>query len=99
MQIDGRAHIGFMTAEFFLPNTHSLKEKRSVMKRLRSRVSKEFNVSVSETGYQDKWQRSQWAFCIVSSDLPTLDREIQQLLDFLRAGEAATLTDYHLEHF
>jgi uncharacterized protein YlxP (DUF503 family) len=92
-----RAHIGVLTAEFFIPEAVSLKEKRSVLRHIRDRVRNGFNVSASEIGYQDKWQRSQWAFCIVGPDKAYIDGTMQRLLEFLRSNRRAELTDHRIE--
>jgi uncharacterized protein YlxP (DUF503 family) len=93
----GTAHIGVLTAEFFIPAAVSLKDKRSVLKGMRDRVRNEFNVSAAEIDYRDKWQRSQWVFCSVGPDRAYVDAAIQKLLSFLRSGRHASLADYHIE--
>jgi uncharacterized protein YlxP (DUF503 family) len=97
METQGTAHIGILTAEFIIPKAGSLKEKRSVLNRMRDRVCGEFNVSAAEIAYQDKWQRSQWAFCIVGSNKAYIDSSMQRLLEFLRSGWHAYLGDYQIE--
>ena len=97
MENDGTAHIGVLTAEFFIPDASCLKDKRSVLKHMFACVKREFNVAAAETGYQDKWQRSQWAFCFVGPDKAYLDGLVQNALEFLRSGQRAQLTDYHIE--
>ncbi|HOW87664.1 MAG TPA: DUF503 domain-containing protein [Candidatus Omnitrophota bacterium] len=91
------AHIGVLTAEFFIPEAHSLKEKRFVLNSLRDRIRNEFNASSAEIGYRDKWQRSEWVFCFAGSDKTYLEGAIGKLLDFLRSGRHASLIDHHVE--
>lgn len=91
------AHILLLSAEFFIPEAENLKAKRMVMNRLRDGVRREFLAGAAETGFQDKWQRSQWSFCFVGSDRRTLESAAEKLLAFLRAGRSADLTDYHLK--
>ncbi|MBL8222124.1 MAG: DUF503 domain-containing protein, partial [Bryobacterales bacterium] len=50
--------IGVLTLELHLPDSHSLKDKRSVVKGLKDRLRHRFNVSVAEIGGHDTWQRS-----------------------------------------
>jgi uncharacterized protein YlxP (DUF503 family) len=50
--------VALMRLELRLPGCRSLKEKRHVLKGLTNGIRAKFNVSVAETGYQDKWQRS-----------------------------------------
>ena len=52
------AAIGVLTLELRLENSHSLKEKRHVVKSLKDRLRHKFNVSVAEIDYQDLWQRA-----------------------------------------
>ena len=90
-------HIGILTADFLIPESVSLKDKRSVLQKMRARVRNEFNVSAAEIAYQDKWQRSQWAFCAVSADKAYLDGLIQKLLEFLNSSRQMNLTAHHIE--
>lgn len=97
MESQATTHIGILTAEFFIPQAASLKDKRCVLRSMRDRARNEFNVSMAEIAYQDKWQRSQWAFCFVGPDKAYIDGALQKLLEFLRCGRQANLTDYHIE--
>lgn len=97
MENQGTLHIAVLTVEFFIPGAHSLKEKRFVLQSLRDRVCNQFNVSAAEIAYQDKWQRSQWAFCFAGSDKAYLEGALQKLLTFLKLGRNAQLTDYQIE--
>ena len=62
-----------------LPVSHSLKDKRRVIKGLKDRISNRFNVSIAEVDYQGKWQRSTLAVVWVSPDGSDIDRMINQL--------------------
>ena len=62
------AAIGVLTLELRLEDSHSLKEKRHVVKSLKDRLRHKFNVSVAEIDYQDLWQRAPLAAVTVSSD-------------------------------
>jgi uncharacterized protein len=59
--------IGVLTLELRLDESHSLKDKRQVVKALKDRLRNEFNVSVAEIDYQDLWQRALLAAVTVSS--------------------------------
>ncbi|MBA4159926.1 MAG: DUF503 domain-containing protein [Gemmatimonadetes bacterium] len=60
--------IGLAVWELHLPGCASLKEKRSVVKSLKDRLHRQFNVSVAETEYQDVLQRAELAACVVSNE-------------------------------
>src|SRR6476646_3431773 len=52
------ATIGVLTLELRLENSHSLKDKRHVVKSLKDRLRHKFNVAVAEIEYQDLWKRA-----------------------------------------
>lgn len=62
------AVIGVLTLELRLEFSHSLKEKRHVVKSLKDRLRHKFNVAVAEIDYHDTWQRSVIAAVTVSND-------------------------------
>jgi len=67
--------VALLTVEFHVPGSHSLKDKRMVMRRVKDRLKK-FNVSVAEVEYHDLWQRSALAIVTVSTDQAHADREL-----------------------
>jgi uncharacterized protein len=62
------ATIGVLTLELRLEESHSLKDKRHVVKSLKDRLRHRFNVAVAEIDFQDLWQRSVVAAVTVSGD-------------------------------
>jgi uncharacterized protein YlxP (DUF503 family) len=70
------ATIGVLTLEIVLQNSHSLKDKRHVVKSLKDRLRGKFNVAVAEIDYQDLWQRAVVAAVTVSSDPRTCRKGI-----------------------
>jgi uncharacterized protein len=80
------AAIGVLTLELRLENSHSLKDKRHVVKGLQERLRHKFNVSVAEIDHQDLWQRSVIAAVTVSSDHTQAERVLHSV-----EAEAASL--------
>lgn len=60
--------IGVLTLEIHVEDSHSLKDKRHVVKSLKDRLRERFNVSVAEIDYLDSWQRSVVAAVTVAND-------------------------------
>ncbi len=48
--------VGLLTLEIHLPYSHSLKEKRAVLRKVRDRLRSRFNVAVAELDHRDVWQ-------------------------------------------
>lgn len=74
---------------------HSLKQKRSLMKRLISKIQKEFNVSIAELDYHDLWQRTKLGIAIVSNEYVHAERVMQKVFELIDSVPELerTLTD------
>lgn len=83
------AAIGVLTLELRLEHSHSLKDKRHVVKSLAERLRNRFNVAVAEIDFQDLWQRALLAAVTVSSDRV----QAEKLLRAVEDEAAATLGD------
>ncbi len=68
-------HILYIGYEMLVPMAASLKEKRSVIKSLKEKLKRRFNVSVAEVGYLDKWQRSSIAVVLVGNEKAKLIKD------------------------
>jgi len=69
--------IGVLTILLHLPGCKSLKEKRSLIKPLVSRLHREFNVSAAEMDLQDAWQQAVIACGMVGNDTVHLEQSLQ----------------------
>lgn len=70
----------YVEVECHVYEAHSLKEKRSVIKRVIHRLQNSYNISISELDYQDLWQRTLLGIGTVSSDPVQAERIIDQCL-------------------
>jgi uncharacterized protein len=69
--------VGVLTLELRLDHSHSLKDKRHVIKSLKDRLRNKLNVSVAEVAYQDLWQRGLIAAVTVSADHTHAEQVLQ----------------------
>ena len=58
--------VGALAFELHLPDVHSLKEKRAVVRPIVDGARHRFAVSAAEVDHQDKWQRAALAMAVVS---------------------------------
>jgi uncharacterized protein YlxP (DUF503 family) len=56
-----------VTYELFIPDCHTLKQKRAVVRPIVDGLQRRFKVSSAEVGMQDKWQRADIGVAVVSS--------------------------------
>ncbi|WP_017753800.1 DUF503 domain-containing protein [Calidifontibacillus oryziterrae] len=69
--------------ECLLYNPQSLKEKRAILQRIITRLRQKYNVSVSETNFQDLWQRTEITIVTVSSAKISAEKELNRALKMI----------------
>ena len=90
--------IGLCTLDLYLPGVSSLKEKRSILQSLLTRIRNTFNASVSEVGNQDVWQSAQIAFVVVTNATPHANQMVTQILSWIEANFThISIIDQHIE--
>ena len=60
---------------------HSLKQKRSLLKRLIAKLQKDFNISIAELDYQDLWQRTKLGIAIVANEYVHAEQVLQKVFE------------------
>jgi uncharacterized protein YlxP (DUF503 family) len=73
--------VGLLTLELHIPDAQSLKDKRQVLRSLKDRLRREFNVAVAELDHQDVWQRSVVGVVTLSNEEKHVQQSLQQVLD------------------
>jgi len=89
--------IGTMKIELLLPGVYSLKEKRFVLKSLKTRIQNTFNVSVAEVDFHDQWQRSCLGIACVSNDRRFLDSTLSKVMNFILKETRVEVMDHVTE--
>ncbi len=77
--------IGVCVVSMRLPENHSLKGKRQVLKSLLARVHNRFNVAAAEVDHHDSWQMASLAFSCVSNDERHAHQVMASVVDFIRS--------------
>jgi uncharacterized protein YlxP (DUF503 family) len=91
--------VGVLKLSLVLPENHSLKGKRGVLKSIQARVGNQFNVSVAECGDQDLWQRAVLGFGIVGSNRAVVEAALRKLVDFVDDLKLAEIGQAETEVF
>ena len=90
--------VGVAQLELILAGSASLKDKRRVVRSVRDRVRRRFNVSVAEVGSQDSWQVVILGVACVSNDARRADSVLQKVIRFIdRERLDAELGDYAID--
>ena len=91
--------VGVLKLNLLLPENHSLKGKRGVLKRIQARVSNQFNVSVTECGDQDLWQSAVLGFGAVGTSQKIIEATLASIIDFIDGLGLVQVGDSDVEFF
>jgi uncharacterized protein YlxP (DUF503 family) len=72
--------IGLLTLEIYLPYSHSLKEKRKTINKLKDRLKKRYNIAFAELDYLNKWQRSRIGIATLNTQKRMIDKVFQKII-------------------
>jgi len=78
-------HVAAIELDLHIPNCHSLKEKRAVLKSILNGARNRYEVAAAETGHQDKWQRAALGFAAVSASAGHADEVITKVERFVQS--------------
>ena len=90
-------HVGVCTLHLRLADSHSLKEKRRVVKSIKDRVKDKFNVSIAEVDVLDNWQWAVLGVACVSNDSGFANSVLSNVINFIEDTHLAELVDYKIE--
>jgi uncharacterized protein len=75
--------VGILKLQLAIPENHSLKGKRGVVKSIQARVGNEFNVSVTECGDQELWQSAVLGFAAAGTSQMVVEATLRRIVDFV----------------
>ncbi len=77
--------VGLLNIHLQVPGCTSLKQKRSLIKPVLSRLHREFNISAAEIGLNDHWQETVICCAMVSNNLKYTEKALQTVLHFVES--------------
>lgn len=75
--------IGAVRCECMIYDAQSLKEKRSVVKRIIERLRNRYNLSIAETAHHDVWQRTELTLAVAASSQVNAEKELNKALSYI----------------
>ena len=82
--------VGIARLALFIGASHSLKDKRMVLRRIKDLVRQKFNVSIAEVAENDLWQRAVLGLAVVGNDRRFVDSALDEVVGFVRAKAEVT---------
>ena len=75
------------------PESHSLKEKRMVVRSIKDRTRLKFNVAIAEVASQDSWQEIVLGFAVVANEKVFVRQMVQKIVGFIDSLSLAKMVD------
>jgi uncharacterized protein len=91
--------VGVLTLEIELPYSHSLKEKRAVLQKMRDRLRSRFNVAFAELDNQDLWQVATLGVVSISNSQEVLQSTLQKALDEAEKILGHDASSHYMDYF
>lgn len=89
--------VGTLKIRLLLRESHSLKDKRRVLKSLKDTLSNKFNIAVAETDEQDVWQTAEIGAATVGTDTPFVQSVLSNVVNYVRYFGGVELVDSEQE--
>lgn len=91
--------VAICVIELYIPTATSLKAKRQVIKSLVQRLRNRFNVSVSEVGCQDLWQRAELGMAVICHNGAGADSIMEKIFTFVVEESRVDIISSHIENY
>ena len=90
--------VGACRIELHLPENHSLKGKRQIVRSVAARLQNQFNLAVAEVEEQDVWQTAVLGLSCVSNDSRHAHQMLEKAVDFVEGLRIdAVVESYEIE--
>ncbi|MFH1784692.1 MAG: DUF503 domain-containing protein [bacterium] len=89
--------IGICVVNLHIPGSQSLKNKRQAVKSIKDKIRANFNVSVSEVGGLDTWQRSTLGISCINNNKSYIERIFHRIISLVQTHRLITLLDYTID--
>ena len=90
-------HIGVLQFTLEIPHAESLKDKRRVVKSMKDRIRRTFNVSIAEVDDLDDRTVATLGAVMAANDVPYINSALDKLLNTIQDNRDAILADHQLE--
>jgi uncharacterized protein len=94
--------IGISQITLHLPTSHSLKDKRQIIKSIMSRVRQQFEIAIAEVDEHDRWQIAMLGMSCVSNSSKHADEILGHVLRYIeetRPDVIVTNTETEIIHW
>jgi len=91
-------NIGVCRIDLELPASHSLKDKRKVLRSIVERVQSRFNVAIAEVDHNDSWKVATIGISCISNNSRHTNEMLSRVVRYVQGcREDAVMADYQVE--
>jgi uncharacterized protein len=72
--------VGLLTLELHIADARSLKDKRQILRSLKDRLRRKFNIAIAELDFHDVWQSSTVGIVTLSNAEQHVEESLQHVL-------------------
>jgi len=88
--------LGICTINLYFSNSQSLKDKRNIIKSVKSRIRNHFNVSVSEINNHDLWKNATLGIACIGNEKRYLNDVLNKVIKFIDQQNHLQLIDFKI---
>ena len=89
--------VGLLTLELHIADARSLKDKRQVLRSLKDRLRRKFNIAIVELDFHDVWQSSTVGIVTLSNAEQHVEESLQHVLAEAERILGRTLVDHSVD--
>jgi hypothetical protein len=90
-------YIGVLQFSMEIPYSSSLKDKRSVVKSIKDKLRRNYNLSIAEVDDHESWNFATMGAVMAGTDVAYLNGAMDKVVDTLEEWRDATLSDHQIE--
>ncbi len=89
--------VGTARISLYIQDSHSLKEKRKIVKSVIAKVQQRFNASIAEVDSNDKWQMIGLGISVVGNDRRFVNSVLDKILAYVDSLYLGEMIDSDIE--
>jgi len=95
-KIESPMLLGICIINLYFSDSHSLKDKRNIIKSIKSRIRNLFNVSVSEIDNLELWKNGTLGIACIGNEKRYLNDVLNQVIKFIEQQNKLQLLDFKI---
>lgn len=89
--------VGICQMDILVQSSQSLKEKRFVLKSIKDRVKRKFNVAIAEVDHLDKWQLAGLGMATVTNEYRIVQKTFDEIIKLIEASGDAEVVSHTID--